>query len=85
MKKIVFILTLFCLVNIAAAVQTTPAPQPKKDTAKATKTPSKPHVVKGRKFRMRLQQEQIKRHKKGLKEVDSVQKKLNKELHKPNQ
>jgi len=82
MKKIVFILTLFCLVNIAAAAQTTPAPQPKKDTAKVAKKPSKPHVVKGRKARMRLQQEQIRRHRKELREVDSVQKKLDKELHK---
>ncbi len=82
MKKIIFILVLFCLANFAAIAQTKPAPHPKKDTAKETKKPPMPHVVKGRRARMRLQQQQIKKHEKEWKKIDSVQKKLDKELHK---
>ena len=77
-------MALFCLVNFAAVAQTTPAPQQKKDTTKVAKKSSKPHVVKGRRARMRMQLQQIKKHEKEWKKVDSVQKKLDKEEHKSN-
>jgi len=84
MKKIVLVLVLFCLGCLITMAQNKPANRQKKDTAKVIKKPYKPHLVKGRKARMRLQLEQIKKHKNQLKEVDSVQKKLDKETRKSN-
>ena len=81
MKKIVLLLVLLSLLNFAGSAQTIIHPV-KKDTVQPVKTKKKPVVVKGRKARMRLQLQQIKQHKKQLKEVDSIQKELNKELHK---
>ena len=77
-------LALLSLINFAVLAQTKKAPQPKKDTVHSAKHPPKSHVVNGRKARMHLQLRQIKRHKKQLKEVDSVQKELDKETRKSN-
>ena len=84
MKKIVYFLALFTSISFAATPQTKKPPQEKKDTIRSAKQPPHPHVVKGRKARMRLQLQQIKRHKKQLKEVDSVQREPDKETHKSN-
>ena len=55
-----------------------------KDTVRKPKKIYKQHVVRGRQARMRLQLKQIKYHEKQIKEVDSVQKELDKEEHKSN-
>jgi len=83
MKKIALLLLLLPLMAFAPAqTKTHPA---KKDTVRAINRKNKPVVVEGRKARMRLQLQQIRQHKKPLKEVDSVHSELDKELHKPDQ
>ena len=82
MKKIAFLLALLLFLTIVGHAQAIKPHRTKKDTVRPSKNQTNPTVVKGRKARMRLQQHQIKQHKKQLKEVDSVQKKLDKELHK---
>lgn len=83
MKKIVWLLTLFSVLNFAGLAQTK-IHHAKRDTV-MLKSKKKQVVAKGREARMRLQLKQIKQHKKQQKEVDSIQKELNRERHKPNQ
>ncbi|HZY38081.1 MAG TPA: hypothetical protein VFE53_15605 [Mucilaginibacter sp.] len=85
MKKIALLLALLSFLNVAGHAQATTSHPTKKDTSRSAKSKKKPAVVKGREARRRLQQQQIKQHKKQLKEVDSVQKELDKELHKTQQ
>ena len=83
MKQVIVMLALMLLTGIPAPAQTTNKHQVKKDTTKSRR-PAAQHVVKGRRARMRLQEHQIKQHEKGWKQVDSVQKRLDEELHKSN-
>ncbi|HEY8781947.1 MAG TPA: hypothetical protein VIM16_10055 [Mucilaginibacter sp.] len=83
MKKIALMIIFCALITIAAfakAQQTHPLKQ-KRDTVRDLRNQPKPHAVKGRKQRMRMQQQQIKYHQKQLKKVHDAQQKLNKELH----
>jgi hypothetical protein len=84
MKKTVLLFMLLSLITLASSANTLQQQKDtvKKDTARKSATRPKPTVVKGRKARMQLQLEQIKRHKKEWKKLDSLQKRLDKERNK---
>jgi hypothetical protein len=84
MKKIVLLFALLSAIILNSMAGTVQQQKDtiKKDTVKKARTPAKPTVVKGRKARMQLQLEQIKRHKKEWKKIDSLQKVLDKERNK---
>jgi hypothetical protein len=84
MKKTAFIVSLFAVIHLngfAIPQQAHPVKQ-KRDTTGDINNQPKPKYIKGRAARMRLQEKQIRYHDKQLKKVDSVQKKLNRELPK---
>ena len=64
MKKVFLILAIFSVINFSAFAQTKTTVRPKTDTLKTKKHKTQPrsNIVKGRRERMRLQQQQIKRH-----------------------
>ncbi len=84
MKKTVLLFLLLLFVTLAGVANDFQQQRDtvKKDTVKKAKTSTKPTVVKGRKARMQLQLEQIKRHKKEWKKIDSLQKVLDREKNK---
>jgi hypothetical protein len=84
MKKLVFIAAFYLFISTAVMANVSHTSDAAKDTVRKQKKPVQPHVVHGRAARMRLQQQQIKRHKKEWKKADSVQKELDKETHKSN-
>jgi hypothetical protein len=83
MKKIIYLIAVLTVFSTAGIARSKTFTRQSPDSTRHAKPPM-PHVVKGRKARMRLQLQQIKKHEKEWKKIDSVQNELDKETRKTN-